>query len=147
MSLLSTSTLAYVTLNENVFTDEAQANAVIGRLEQLSFTDIDAYLNAFQITAQEVGGRCIFSMLPVSLFYFQKCFVVNILYYVRIQLPDRKVTGVKKTRVPKCSFSILSVSLTAKSTSQGPGKVKPTVSLALLDVETICSLTGILTFP
>ncbi|XP_040212393.1 uncharacterized protein LOC120943255 [Rana temporaria] len=53
VSLLSTSNLASVTLNENVFTDEAQANAVIGRLEQMSFTDIDAYLNAFQITAQE----------------------------------------------------------------------------------------------
>ncbi|XP_077306317.1 uncharacterized protein LOC143925739 [Lithobates pipiens] len=53
VSTLSTSQLASVTLNENVFTDQDQANAVIGRLEQMSFTDIDAYLNALQITAQQ----------------------------------------------------------------------------------------------
>lgn len=53
VSILSTSHLASATLNENVFTDQDQANAVIGRLGQMSFTDIDAYLNALQTTAQE----------------------------------------------------------------------------------------------
>ncbi|KAM5151798.1 uncharacterized protein ACMZJ9_010051 [Mantella aurantiaca] len=50
--ILSSKQLAEVSLNENVFTDQDQANVLNGRLAEFSFTDIDAYLRAFQATAQ-----------------------------------------------------------------------------------------------
>ncbi|XP_040212389.1 uncharacterized protein LOC120943252 [Rana temporaria] len=53
VNFLSPSQLASVTLTENVFTDQVQANALNDRLMKMSFSDTDAYLRAAQPTPQK----------------------------------------------------------------------------------------------
>ncbi|XP_072273097.1 uncharacterized protein [Pyxicephalus adspersus] len=51
-SVLGVNQLAEISLADNVFSNQDKANALNGRLAKLSFTDIDAYLQAFQANAE-----------------------------------------------------------------------------------------------